>query len=194
MREYNKLAFQGIQSIPEDELEKARLFYWSEFQCGWSKEPQTERTQWLSFFKNIFTQYSIPEKGFFIMLGSFDCEVLDSWCDLFGSQRCIGYDIENPKKHPNVRVQDIRSIESESIPSALVWNDCGYWFLNPQTNLSGLKFAIKNVIVGGFYLSRSDQSSGMGLSLILKKNGFSPIFEHPSVTLYQRINYGSHKR
>ena len=189
MNSYNKEAFKGVDSLPENEIEKVKLFYWSEFNCGWVEQvsTKTKKQQLISVFNFLSDTYNVPDRGFFHMLGSFDCEILSIWCDLFGSKRVIGYDIVNPNNHPNVRIQDIRTLSVESIASAFVWNDCGYWFLTPQANLAGLKFAIKNVIIGGFYLSLFDRLSKLDLSLILKEHGFSLIFEHDSLTLYQKL-------
>ena len=187
MNHYNKKAFEGIKSIPKDELERAKIFYGDEFHSGWSNFSKTHKFKLINFFKHIASKYTILKEGFFVMLGSSDCEVLDCWCDLFGSKRVIGYDIVNPNSHPNVRIQDIRTLSVESIASAFVWNDCGYWFLTPQANLAGLKFAVKNVIIGGFYLSFSAYVSGINLTPLLKKEGFIVVFEHAHRTLYKRI-------
>ena len=103
---------------------------------------------------------NIPDEGYIVVLGSNRCVSFNLLCDYFGSERCIGYDIHNPAGHPRVRVMDCSNLSDEhNIPIAFVHNDMGSFPLTPKLKLHSQKWALKNMVEGGYFLSRNNLNS-----------------------------------
>ena len=48
----------------------------------------------------------LPKEGKILVLGTHNCYTFDKLCKYFGYDRCIGYDLHNPKNHPNVIIKN----------------------------------------------------------------------------------------
>tara|TARA_R110002020_G_scaffold225140_6_gene435253 strand:- start:148 stop:750 length:603 start_codon:yes stop_codon:yes gene_type:complete len=103
---------------------------------------------------------NIPDNGYIVVLGSNKCISFDLLCQHFGKERCIGYDIYNPTEHSRVKVLDCSKLSDEhNIPIAFVHNDVGSFPLTPKLKLHAQKWAIGNLIEGGYFLSRNNLNS-----------------------------------
>tara|TARA_R100000353_G_scaffold88121_1_gene65408 strand:- start:850 stop:1449 length:600 start_codon:yes stop_codon:yes gene_type:complete len=112
-------------------------------------------------YESIVTKMkNIPEEGYIVVLGTNRCVSFDLLCKHYGYDRCIGYDIANPTGHPNVRVMDCSSLgEQHDLPIAFAHNDIGSFPLTPKLKLHAQRWAVKNLIPGGYILSRNNLNS-----------------------------------
>ena len=103
---------------------------------------------------------NIPDEGYIVVLGSNRCVSFNVLCEHFGYERCIGYDIFNPTNHPQVKLVDCSKLsEKDDLPIALVHNDMGSFPLTPKLKLHAQKWAMRNLIEGGYFLSRNNLNS-----------------------------------
>jgi hypothetical protein len=102
----------------------------------------------------------IPSNGYIVVLGSNNCVSMQILVDHFGSERCLGIDISNPKNHPLVKVKNILEFEtSDNIPIAFVHNDLGSYPHTPIAKIAAQMWAAKNIIDNGYMLSRNNLNS-----------------------------------
>lgn len=107
-------------------------------------------------FKEIILKLNdIPDNGYIVVLGTNKCVSFDLLCKHFGYDRCIGYDIDNPTNHPNVRVKNILDLD-EDYPIAFCYNDIGSFQYTPLAKLHAQQWGAKNVIDGGYFLGRNN--------------------------------------
>ena len=59
-----------------------------------------------TFYEEIIKKLDIPDNGKILVLGTHNCVSFDKLCKHFGYNRCLGYDIANPKNHPNVIIKN----------------------------------------------------------------------------------------
>jgi hypothetical protein len=126
-------------------------------------------------YKNIlFNLKDIPKDGFIVVLGTNKCVSFDLLCNHFGSERCIGYDIANPKKHPRVIVKDCNLLgDDDNIPIAFCHNDLGSFPTTPALKIHGQKWATKNIIKGGYFLGRNNLNAAQfKAEELMEQNGF----------------------
>lgn len=103
---------------------------------------------------------NIPEDGYIVVLGTNRCVSFDLLCRHFGYDRCIGFDLSNPTNHPRVRVLDCSELsEVHDMPISFFHNDIGSFPLTPKLKLHCQKWAIKNLVYGGYALSRNNLNS-----------------------------------
>lgn len=116
----------------------------------------------------------VPEDGYIVVLGTNRCVSFDLLCEHFGPERCVGFDIDNPTKNPRVRVMDCSLLSDEhNIPISFVHNDLGSFPLTPKLKLHAQLWAAKNVVDGGFFLSRNNLNSAKyDLEGIMNEHGF----------------------
>ena len=76
---------------------------------------------------------------------------LEKLCSIYGKERVIGWDIENPLAHPNVSIVDCNG-PLPAINLALVHVDTGSVHMPESRDLriKSLKWASQNVITGGY--------------------------------------------
>ena len=122
----------------------------------------------------IFKIKDIPKNGYIVMLGTNNCIAFDMLCNKFGSDRCIGYDIANPKKHPNVIVKNALDLDDlDDLDIAFVHNDIGSFPLTPIAKWSAQCWAAKNVVSNGYFLGRNNfNSAKYPLEQYLTREGF----------------------
>lgn len=122
----------------------------------------------------IFKIQDIPSNGYVVLLGTNNCVAFDMLCDVFGSDRCIGYDIANPKKRKNVIVKNALELsEVDDIEIAFVHNDIGSFPITPNAKWAAQCWAAKNVIPGGYFLGRNNfNSAKYPLEQHLERHGF----------------------
>lgn len=112
-------------------------------------------------YENVVKKISdIPSNGYIVVLGSNNCVSMQILVEHFGSDRCIGIDIANPKNHPQVKVKNILDFESEDdIPIAFVHNDLGSYPHTPIAKIAAQMWAAKNIVSNGYLLSRNSLNS-----------------------------------
>ena len=115
---------------------------------------------------------NIPPEGYIVVLGSNKCVSFNLLCEHFGEERCIGYDIYNPVGHPRVKVMDCSKLSTkDDIPISFVHNDVGSFPLTPKLKLHAQRWALRNLIEDGFFLSRNNLNSAkFDLESMMVKN------------------------
>lgn len=127
-------------------------------------------------YEQLITKISdIPPEGYIVVLGTRNCESFNLLCDYFGHDRCVGYDLSNPKNHSRVTVKNVLELgESDNIPISFVHNDIGSFVLTPLAKLHAQQWAAKNVLPGGYFLGRNNLNSAKyPLEELMSRYGFS---------------------
>ncbi len=150
----------------QDEAEFANKFY----KEGWVFDQYQEDR--INLFRAALFPLNLPD-GYVVMFGTHNCKVFQSWCDHWGEDRCLGFELYNDENHPRIVVMDVRNLGKWcSTPVALCWNDIGSWERTPEARRRSYDWVKKNVVVGGYYMERSDNIAGWHLSSNMEKNGF----------------------
>jgi hypothetical protein len=111
-------------------------------------------------YKELILKLEIPKDGFIVVAGTNNCVSFDLLCRHFGYERCIGFDLYNPKNHPRVITKSCWDLsEIDNIPIAFAHNDVGSYPTTPELKLFTQKWLIKNVIADGFLLSNNNINS-----------------------------------
>jgi hypothetical protein len=99
----------------------------------------------------VIKTLAIPAHGVVLQMGTaYGCS-LEKLCSIYGKERVIGWDIENPMEHPNVSIVDCDG-PLPAIDLAFVHVDVGRVDV-PETRdlrIKSLKWASQNVITGGY--------------------------------------------
>jgi len=111
-------------------------------------------------FKNILSLYDVPDDGYLVIMGSHNCVSLELLANIYGRDRCIGFDLFNPTNNDMVRILDCNKLGDEhNMPIAFCHNDLGSFPTTPQLKIHGQKWAAKNIVPGGIMLSRNNLNS-----------------------------------
>ena len=104
-----------------------------------------------TFYENIIMKIKdIPKTGKIVILGTHNCHAFDKLCKHFGYDRCIGYDLHNPKNHPNVVIKNCMELsDDDKVDIAFCHNDLGNYSTTPLLKEHGQKWAAKNIIKVG---------------------------------------------
>lgn len=127
------------------------------------------------FYMNIVMKLKdIPKTGKIVILGTHNCYTFDKLCKYFGYDRCIGYDLHNPTNHPNVVIKNcIDLCDNDNIEIAFCHNDLGNYSKTPLLKEHAQKWAAKNIIKGGYFLSNNNLNRAKVDNIeIMKNNGF----------------------
>ena len=128
-----------------------------------------------TFYENLIMKLDdIPKKGKILVLGTHNCYTFDKLCKHFGYDRCIGYDLHNPNNHPNVVIKDCMELRDEDkMDIAFCHNDLGNYATTPQLKEHGQKWAAKNIVSGGYFLSNNNFNRAKVKNIeIMQENGF----------------------
>ena len=111
-----------------------------------------------TFYENIIMKLQdIPKEGKILILGTHNCYTFEKLCRHFGHDRCIGYDLHNPNNHPNVVIKDCMKLtEEDKIDIAFCHNDLGNYATTPILKEHAQKWAAKNLVSGGYFLSNNN--------------------------------------
>jgi len=86
-----------------------------------------------TFYEEIVKKLDIPDKGKLLVLGTHNCSSFDKLCKYYGYDRCIGYDIANPKNHKCVIIKNCMELnEDDNIELAFCHNDLGNYSQTPK--------------------------------------------------------------
>lgn len=132
-----------------------------------------------SFYENIiFKLEDIPKEGFIVVLGTHNCIAFEKLCKYFGNHRVIGYDLYNPKKHPNVTIKDCNTLnDDDNIPIAFLHNDLGSFSTTPKLKYNGYKWAVKNMVNGGYILGNNNLNRAkINIEEFMEINNFKNIY------------------
>ena len=126
------------------------------------------------FYQEIIMKLNIPKNGKLLVLGSHNCVSFDKLCKFYGYDRCIGYDIANPKNHTNVIIKNCMELnDNDKIEIAFCHNDLGNYSQTPILKEHGQKWLAKNIIKGGWVLCNNNFNRAKVKNIeIIKKNGF----------------------
>jgi hypothetical protein len=111
-----------------------------------------------TFYENIIMKLKdIPTEGKILILGTHNCHTFDKLCKHFGYDRCIGWDLHNPNNHPNVVIKDCMELtDDDKIDIAVCHNDLGNYATTPILKEHAQRWAAKNLISGGYFLSNNN--------------------------------------
>ncbi len=129
----------------------------SELLDGW---PLTERDEGYyvnKFYEEIIFELPLPKEGKILVLGTHNCVSFDKLCHHFGYDRCIGYDLFNPKKHPSVVIKDCEELkDDDKLELAFCHNDIGSFWKTPELKLHCQEWAAKKIVKGGYFLGNNN--------------------------------------
>jgi len=101
---------------------------------------------------NLLKTYNIPS-GKIVQVGTWNGDFYFELQKIFGTERCIGFDIAQYIDDPSIIYGDFREIKNNySIPCALFYNGLGSWKHNVESKTAGLLWAKENLVSGGLYL------------------------------------------
>ena len=129
-----------------------------------------------TFYENIIMKLNnIPKEGKILILGTHNCYTFDKLCKYFGYDRCIGYDLHNPKNHPNVIIKDCMKLSDEDkMDIAFCHNDLGNYATTPKLKEHAQKWAVKNIVKGGYMLSNNNFNRSKVKNIeIMEENNFT---------------------
>ena len=99
----------------------------------------------------VIKDLTIPTQGAVLQMGTaYGCS-LEKLCSIYGKNRVIGWDIENPLDHPNISIVDCNN-PLPKLDLAFVHVDTGSVAM-PETRdlrIKSLTWAAQNVITGGY--------------------------------------------
>ena len=118
--------------------------------------------------------YEVPDDGYLVIMGSHNCVSLELLANVYGRDRCIGFDLFNPTNNDMVRILDCNKLGDEhNMPIAFCHNDLGSFPTTPQLKIHGQKWAAKNIVPGGIMLSRNNLNSAKFKSEeLMSEHGF----------------------
>ena len=124
------------------------------------------------FYENLIMKLNdIPKKGKILVLGTHNCYTFDKLCKYFGYDRCIGYDLHNPTNHPNVIIKDCMKLtEEDKLDIAFCHNDLGNYKTTPKLKEHAQKWAVKNLVSGGYFLSNNNFNRAKINNIEIMKN------------------------
>lgn len=116
-------------------------------------DPSTfaERNNRLKHLPNILDQLIFLD-GYIVEAGVWKGDLYKIFQKYFGKNRCKGFDIEKYIDDPSIIYGDFRKIKDlHPFKSSVFVNGLGTWKNNKLSKIAGLDYAIKNLIVGGYY-------------------------------------------
>jgi hypothetical protein len=129
----------------------------SELLDGWPLNERDENYYVNKFYEEIIFDLPLPDEGKILVLGTHNCVSFDKLCKYFGYDRCIGYDLFNPKKHPSVIIKDCEELsDADNLDLAFCHNDIGSFWKTPELKLHCQEWAAKNIIKGGYFLGNNN--------------------------------------
>jgi hypothetical protein len=109
------------------------------------------------FYREIVSNLDIPKDGFIVVAGTHKAVSFNILCDMFGSDRCIGFDLYNPSEHNRVFIKDCLSLsEKDNIPIAFAHNDVGSLSHTPDVKIHAHKWLTGNIVPGGCLMGNNN--------------------------------------
>ena len=129
-----------------------------------------------TFYENMIMKLDdIPKEGKILILGTHNCYTFDKLCKHFGYDRCVGYDLHNPNDHPNVVIKDCMELgDDDKMDIAFCHNDLGNYATTPKLKEHAQKWAAKNMVAGGYFLSNNNFNRAKVKNIeMMEENGFA---------------------
>ena len=173
-KDLSKLEIYGDMKIT-NEITYYSYDYWFNNQEHDSWDQGGENYYVNTFYEKIVMELDdIPKEGYILILGTHNCHSFDKLCRYFGYGRCIGYDLHNPNNHPNVIIKDCMELgDEDKIDIAFCHNDLGNYATTPKLKEHAQKWAAKNMVKGGYFLSNNNFNRAKVDNIeIMEENGF----------------------
>ena len=163
------------KQLDDENPETIRDFYFSR----WHRSLDEYRVGLYNSLHELYGQIElgeivVPDRGWVIELGVNRCQSFNELCELFGEDRCCGYDLENVTKHPRVRECDIRHLHI-TMPIALCVNEIGGWRVTPESRQAGFDWAVTKIVEDGILIEHSDELAEWNLLERLESLGFQKV-------------------
>ena len=172
-----------LRQSDEDEADFAHEYY----KKAWVFDQyQDDR---ISLFRSVLFDLNLPA-GYVVMFGTHNCKVFNTWCEQWGKERCLGFELYNEDRLNNVVVMDVRGLGDWcKTPISLCWNDVGSWERTPQARMYSYTWAKNNIVKGGYYLESGNDIAGWDLELDMLDNGFAvdKIILDGAYILYEKL-------
>tara|TARA_S200000501_G_C20781854_1_gene725405 strand:+ start:639 stop:1244 length:606 start_codon:yes stop_codon:yes gene_type:complete len=124
---------------------------------GWPLNQRDQNYYVNEIYEKLVFSLTLPENGKILVLGTHNCVSFDKLCKHFGYDRCIGFDLFNPKNHPCVIIKDCELLDAnDDFEIAFCHNDIGSFWKTPELKLHCQKWASKNVVKGGYFLGNNN--------------------------------------
>jgi hypothetical protein len=126
------------------------------------------------FYSRIVSKLDIPKSGFIVVAGTNRAVSFEILCDIFGKDRCIGFDLYNPNGHERVVIKDCMLLSKEDdIPIAFAHNDVGSLSHTPDVKIHAHKWLTKNIVPGGYVMGNNNLNRAkFKFEEFMKENGF----------------------
>jgi hypothetical protein len=127
------------------------------------------------FYREIVSNLDIPKDGFIVVAGTHKAVSFNILCDMFGSDRCIGFDLYNPSEHNRVFTKDCLSLsEKDNIPIAFAHNDVGSLSHTPDVKIHAHKWLTGNIVPGGYLMGNNNLNRAkFKFEEYMTENGFT---------------------
>jgi len=127
-----------------------------------------------TFYNKIIRKLDIPSEGKLLVLGTHNCVSFDKLCKHFGYDRCVGYDLHNPNKHPSVIIKNCMELsDKDNLELAFCHNDLGNYSVTPLLKKHGQEWLVKHIVKGGWVLCNNDYNRAKVQNIqIMEDNGF----------------------
>ena len=110
------------------------------------------------FYKSIVFNLNIPRGGVVVM-GTNRGVAFKLLCERYGEDRCVGYDLFNPSKHPKIITRDCMSLsDKDDYPIAFAHNDIGNFSDTPELKTHAQKWLASNIVKGGYILCNNNRN------------------------------------
>ncbi len=99
----------------------------------------------------------IPQQGKIVMLGTHRCFSFNLLCEIFGPERCLGFDLYNPTHHPQVIEKDILTLKDvDRFPIAFCYNDISSFPRDAKAKIAAQRWAAPALVKSGVFLGKNN--------------------------------------
>jgi len=127
------------------------------------------------FYTEIVSKLDIPNKGYIVVAGTHKAISFNLLCKIFGSERCIGFDLYNPSNHPRVFIKNCLDLSDiDNVPIAFAHNDVGSLSYTPEVKIHTHKWLSKNIVPNGYILGNNNLNRAkFKFEEFMKQNDFT---------------------
>jgi hypothetical protein len=140
-----KLNFKSHKDLVDQNTRYMDILYQEE------KELFDRKKTYLGRIPKLLDTLEIPT-GYIIEAGVWKGDIYKIFQSYFGKENCIGFDIEKYIDDDSIIYGDFRNIHGNyNTQCSLFFNGLGSWTNNYSSKLSGLEYAINNLVINGYY-------------------------------------------
>ncbi|MBV1857461.1 MAG: hypothetical protein KUG77_03550 [Nannocystaceae bacterium] len=137
------------------------------------------------FFQTHVFNRLVPSQGQVVEMGVARGINFARLCEMFGAQRCEGFDVVNYPSHPRVRTIDVRTLGTrDDRPIALAWNDLSSWEHSPASKRAGFDFLTRNLVEEGLYVDADFEPDTIGT---LDLRGLELVVDTRLIKMWRRV-------